>query len=116
MITQSVTPGYDARGRRRFIRLPVSLPVIGWVLDRSGLEIRGVTFRVGAGGLEVEFPQEIPPGSPLRVVLRTQRGPIELDCRVVFAIPTGTTVRHGLAFLEPKDPHFAMELFLRESR
>jgi len=116
MITQSVTPGNDARGRRRFIRLPVSLPVIGWIPDRAGLEIRGIALRVGAGGLEVEFPQAIPPGSTLRVVLKTRRDPIEADCRVVFATKTGTTVRHGLAFLEPKDPNFAMELYLRESQ
>lgn len=116
MPTQRVTPGKDARGRRRFIRLPVSLPVIGWVPDRSGLEIRGIALRVGAGGLEVEFPQAILPGSTLRVVLKTQPDPIEADCRVVFATQTGTSVRHGLAFLEPKDSHFAMELYLRESR
>ncbi len=116
MINQSVTPGNEARGRRRFIRLPVSLPVIGWVPDRSGLELRGIALRVGAGGLEVEFPQAISPGSTLQVVLKTQRDPIEAGCRVIFAIKTGTTVRHGLAFLEPKDPNFAMELYLRESQ
>ena len=92
------------------------LPVIGWVPDRSGLELHGTALRVGAGGLEAEFPQAIPPGSTLQVVLKTRQNPIETDCRVVFATQTGTTVRHGLAFLEPKDPHFAMELYLRESR
>ncbi len=116
MVRQSVTPGSDARGKRRFIRLPVSLPVIGWIPDRAGLEIRGNALRVGAGGLEVEFPQAILPGSTLRVVLKTQPDPIEADCRVVFATKTGTTVRHGLAFLEPRDPNFAMELFFREGR
>ena len=85
MITQRVTPGNDARGGRRFIRLPVSLPVIGWLPDRSGLELRGIALRVGAGGIEVEFSQAIPPGSTLQVVLKTQRDPIEAGCRVVFA-------------------------------
>jgi hypothetical protein len=59
MFTQRLTPGNDARGRRRFIRLPVSLPVTGWVPDRSGLELRGIALRVGAGGLEVEYPMEL---------------------------------------------------------
>jgi hypothetical protein len=96
--------------------LPVSLPVIGWVPDRTGLELRGIALKVGAGGLEVDFPQAIPPGSTLRVLVKTQRDPIEADCRVVFATQTGATVRHGLAFPEPRDPSFAMDLYLRESR
>ena len=102
--------------RRRFVRLPVSLPVIAWVPAQGGQELRGTLRRVGAGGLEVEFPEAVKPGTTLRVRLRTRDGPVEVEAKVVFARPAGNAIRHGLAFPEPKPPGFAMDLFLAEAR
>jgi hypothetical protein len=115
MSHETAGTGGDPLGKRRFIRLPLSLPVIGRLPGWAGLEIRGISQRVGAGGLEVDFPQVIMPGSTLRVVLETRQGPIQEQCRVVFANKTATAVRHGLAFLETKDHNFAMDLFFREN-
>jgi CheY-like chemotaxis protein len=101
-------------GTRRFPRLPVSLPVIGQVSEGGGLELPGTLHRAGEGGLEVEFPEAVAPGTPMRLLLKTQRGPIEVEGKIVNARVTGATVRHGLAFQEPKDFHFALDLFFNE--
>ena len=100
-------------GPRRFLRLSVSLPVIGLVPEGGG-ELLGTLHRAGEGGLEVEFPAEVAPGTLMRLVLQTQRGPIQVEGKVVNARATGATVRHGLAFHEPKDFHFVLDLFFNE--
>lgn len=101
-------------GERRFPRLPVSTPVIGLASEGSGQELRGTLHCAGEGGLAVEFPKAVAPGTPMRLLLLTQRGQIEVEGKVVNARATGTTVRHGLAFQEPKDFHFALDLFFDE--
>ena len=101
-------------GTRRFPRLPVSLPVIGLASEGSGQELPGTLHRAGEGGLEVEFPEAVAPGTPMRLLLQTKRGPIEVEGKIVNARATGATVRHGLAFQEPKDFHFALDLFFNE--
>ena len=101
-------------GQRRFPRLPVSLPVIGLVSGGGGEELPGTLHRAGEGGLEVEFPEAVAPGTPMHLLLQTQGGPIEVEGKIVNARATGATVRHGLAFQEPKDFHFALDLFFDE--
>ena len=100
-------------GPRRFLRLSVSLPVIG-LLPEGGGELSGTLLRAGEGGLEVEFPEAVTPGTEMRLMLKTQRGPIQVEGKVVNARATGSTIRHGLAFEEPKDLHFALDLFFNE--
>jgi len=104
-----------AYGKRRYPRLPVSLPVTAWVAEPTGPELRGKLHLMGQGGLEVEFPEAVPPGTLMRVALHTRRGPIALavEGKVVFSRPTGGTFRHGLAFLQPKDFRFVLDLFFR---
>ncbi len=103
-----------ACGKRRYARLNVSLPVSAWPLETPGPELQGRLHRVAEGGLEVELPEAVVPGTPLGVRLHTRRGPIELTGKVVFSRATETTVRHGLAFFQPKDSHFVLDLFLHE--
>ena len=103
-------------GVRRFARFPVSMPVIGRSGRSPKKSIQGVVRSVGAGGLMVEFPVQMLPGSSVGLVIRTRHGPLTLEGRVVWTSATGDTVRHGFAFLEPKWPGFAMDLFLDENR
>ena len=102
--------------RRRFPRLPVSLAVNGEASEWSGQALRGNLCNVGAGGMMMELPVELVPGSAMRAVLETRRGRMEVEGRVVWTCATGDRVRHGLAFPEPKDPDFALDLFLAENR
>ncbi len=105
-----------ASGKRRYARLDVSLPVSAWALERPGAELRGTLRRVAEGGLEVELPEAVPPGTVLRVLIQTRRGPVEAEGKVVFARAMGTAVRHGLAFSQPKDFHFVLGLFIRDEK
>ncbi|MGE5850344.1 MAG: PilZ domain-containing protein [Candidatus Methylomirabilota bacterium] len=103
-------------GRRRFGRFPVSLPVTGRSPQIGGEELRGLVRTVGAGGIMVEFPAEVPPGSTIHLVLEIRLGPLPVECRVVWARATAGTVRHGLAFLEYMGRNFATDLFIEEHR
>ncbi len=103
-----------ACGKRRYARLPLSLPVSAWELERPGPEVQGRLHRLAEGGLEVELPEAVAPGTSLRVGLHTRRGPIEVAGKVVFARASGTAVRHGVAFFQPKDSRFVLDLFLHE--
>lgn len=101
-------------GRRRFGRFPVSLPAEGRSREVGERELSGTVRTVGAGGLMVEFPVEIPPGSSIHLVLKIRMGPLPVECRVVWVRASGNTVRHGLAFLEHMGRNFARDLFLEE--
>ncbi|MFI5339949.1 MAG: PilZ domain-containing protein [Candidatus Methylomirabilales bacterium] len=103
-------------GARRFARFPVSLPVIGRAGQSPKNALEGVVRSVGAGGLMAEFPVQILPGSAVGLVLQTRHGPLTVEGRVVWTSAIGGKVRHGFAFLEPKWPGFAMDLFLDENR
>jgi len=80
------------------------------------MALRGVVRYIAAGGLMVELPLEVVPGSTLRVLLQTRRGPREVEGRVVWSAATGGTVRHGLAFSEALGSEFLEEFFREESR
>jgi hypothetical protein len=64
----------------------------------------------------VEFPVEVPPGSTVHLVLEIRLGPLPVECRVIWARATESTVRHGLAFLEYMGQNFATDLFIEEHR
>ena len=101
---------------RRFTRFPISLRVIGRAGQSSAAEIEGVARNVGAGGLMAEFPVQLSPGSAVDLVLQRRHGPLVVEGRVVWTLTSAGLVRHGFAFLEPKWPGFAMDLFLDENR
>jgi CheY-like chemotaxis protein len=101
-------------GQRRFTRYPVSLPVIGLApqLDRG--EILGEVRTVSVGGLMVEFPVELSPSSVVDLALLTQSGPLEVEAQIVWTATTMGTIRHGLAFQQPKSPDFVDVLYIPE--
>jgi hypothetical protein len=105
-----------APGSRQYGRLPVALRAVGHTPQVGGGPLRGTVRTIGVGGLTVEFPVEVPPGSLLRVIIERQRGPLEVEGRVVWAAAVIDVVLHGLAFLTPKDPEFAVDLFMEEVR
>jgi hypothetical protein len=99
-------------GRRRFLRFPVSLPVIALVPAGPPGELTGMVRNVGAGGLMAEFPRQLTQGSTVELLLRTRRGHVTVAARIVWVAPANGTVRHGCAFPEPKAESFAVELFV----
>jgi hypothetical protein len=109
-------PGEPSKDIRRFTRFPISLRIIGRAGQFSQEEIEGVALNVGAGGLMAEFPVQLPPGSAVGLILQRRHGPLAVEGRVVWTLDSAGVVRHGFAFLEPKWPGFAMDLFLDENR
>lgn len=103
-------------GRRHFGRFPVSLTAVARSRQVGTRELHGTVRTVGAGGLMVEFPVELPPGSTIHLVLQIRLGPLPVECRVVWAQANEGTVRHGLAFLEYMGKNFATDLFLQAHR
>ncbi len=102
--------------RRRFLRLPVFLPVTARGPHLGVTVLHGVVRTVSAGGLTAEFPVSVAPNSVLALVLQTREGPVEVEGRVVWSRAIGTTNHHGIAFFEPKPLEFATDIFLSESR
>ena len=71
---------------------------------------------ISDGGLMVQFPVLIVPGSHVALVLHTQDGPVAVEGEVVWAVPHGPWVHHGVAFPEPKERDFAWKLSVAEPR
>ena len=91
---------------RRFARVSVALPAIGWASQFAGMPLRGMVRHIAAGGLMVEFPVEVVPGSTLRIHLETRQTAREMTGKVVWTAADGDTIRHGVSFLEPQDLEF----------
>lgn len=117
-------PGGDERPRstrrvtkrRRFVRVPVFLPVIGRAPQFWETVLRGTVRSVGPGGLMVELPVVVVRGSILRLAFQTGLGPLEVEGRVAWTATTDGTVRHGLAFPEPRSLNFGAELSAAENQ
>jgi len=103
-------------GHRRFVRLPVSLPVLGRAAQFGATEVHGTMGNLGGGGLMATFPVRIVPGSVVALVLQTRRGVLAVNGVVAWADPPGPQIRHGIAFREPRGDAFALELFQSENR
>jgi hypothetical protein len=117
--SQGETQAPPAKGRvrrRQFDRIPVALPVIGQAPQFREMDLPGMVRSVAPGGLMVEFPVVVVPGSLLRLAIQTGLGPVEVEGRVVWTAVTRGTIRHGLAFPVPKGPDFASELQIVEWR
>jgi hypothetical protein len=100
--------------KRQFARVPVSLPVVGRAPQFREMALRGIARSAGAGGMMVELPVEVVPGSTLRVLLQTRRGPMEMEGKVVWTAAAKGATRHGLTFREPKGLSFIEELVAGE--
>jgi PilZ domain-containing protein len=91
---------------RRFERVPVALPAMGWAPQFQGTALSGMVRYLSEGGLMVEFPVELIRGTRVRVVLPTFQGPLEVEGEIVWTASHGSVIRHGLAFPEPEGPDF----------
>jgi hypothetical protein len=91
---------------RRFGRVPVALPVIGWAPQFQGTALSGVVLYLGEGGMMVEFPVQLTRGTSMRVFLPTFQGPVEVEGTVMWTASHGSVIRHGVAFPDPKGPDF----------
>ncbi len=100
---------------RRFVRYPLYLPVLGLGSQLDQGELLGIVRNVSAGGMMVEFPVELVPGTGLDLALLTQNGPVEVEARTVWTTAIRGTVRHGLVFPQPKDSDFAVALHVEQS-
>ncbi len=102
--------------QRRYQRFQVSFPAFGHAAQFGGGEVRSVVRDLSDGGLMVQFPVLVVPGSQVALVLHTQDGPVPVEGEVVWTASRGPWVRHGLAFSEPEERDFARKLSLAEGR
>ncbi len=105
----------QAVGRRRFVRLPLVVPVVGRAAQFGDMELHGTVRNLGGGGLMAEFPVLIVAGSVVDLTLQTRHGPLAVTGQVAWAGPPSTQVGHGIAFREPRGDDFASELVQREN-
>lgn len=93
---------------RRFPRYAVHLLCLYEVTPRAGGECEaGWIMELSEGGACLELGERLQPETPLRLRLRTDRGTIEADARVIWAgqpdLPGG--VLHGVAFTQISQNH-----------
>ncbi len=92
------------RDDRRHSRFVVSLPVrCTRVAGRAPTTLCGRTADVGSGGLAVELPTRVPPGTRVTVEIQTGIGPMRMEADVVWtrraAGRAGATL-HGICLAD----------------
>jgi hypothetical protein len=100
-----VTPlGAPAPESRKYPRFAATLPVRCRRLSaRAARSWSGCTADVGSGGIAVELPTRLPPGTPLAVEVRTGIGPFRLEAEVLWTRSIAERVgiiRHGLCLAD----------------
>ncbi len=92
----------DESNRRRFARYLIHLPLLHKVKVPAPIKAGvGWTRNLGEAGTCVDLTERLQPGTPLRVRLQTDCGPIEVEAQVVWVgEPTapGEAVPHGIVF------------------
>jgi hypothetical protein len=88
--------------RRQHRRYPIQLPLLHAAKAPTGARSGvGWTIHLSEGGADVELPVRLPADEPLRVRLRTDRGPIDAEAVVVWTkerLAPGGGIPHGVAF------------------
>ena len=100
----------EQTGSRRFARLSAALPVTARAAQFRQTDLRGTVRDIGAGGVMAEFPVQIVAGSSLRFVIHARSGTLQKEGTVVWTDLLEGRVRHGISFLNPEDPQFAVNL------
>jgi len=116
VVDESETGKREPSKGRRFARFPISFQVFVRTEQFPGQDIAGTVRNVSVGGLIAEFPVQISSAAPVHLLLRTRRGPLDIEARVVWSAATKGTIRHGFAFTQPQDQDFAINLFIDENR
>src|SRR5215470_9790005 len=94
--------------RRQYVRVPVSLPV-DFSLEGDPAQLSGSVLDLGAGGMRLVAPQDMPPRATLDIRFRLPGKPsaIRVRGRVVLSAYLGAekTFHHGVAFtsIYPED-------------
>jgi len=101
-------------GHRRFVRFPVTMPMLARAPQYPGKVLSGMVRDIGRGGVMAEFPVELVPGSQLRLILHTRTGPLDRAGTVVWTKSQEGCVQHGIAFPEPEPRNFAVHLYRQE--
>ncbi len=102
-----MTEGLD---RRRFARFPSGLQVTAWAAQFRHMTLHGTVCNLGAGGVMADFLAQIVPGSSLQFLIQSGSGTLRKEGRVVWTALLEGQVRHGIAFLNPEDSQFALDL------
>jgi hypothetical protein len=98
--------GRRATGRtdRRHSRFAVNLPVrVTRVTGGPSRGWRGRTANLSGGGLAVELPTRLSPGTRVAIEVRTAIGPLRMEADVLWTqrVPGGNRLaRHGLCLAE----------------
>lgn len=94
-------PAWDSGYTRRSLRLPFRLAV-EVLMRRSGDEpqrVRAMVQNLSAGGLMLELPVPIEPGSEILLEARTRTGEmLPVTAFVVWSRPHSDILRHGVRF------------------
>ena len=89
---------------RRHARFAARLPVrCRRLTARTSRTWRGRTADVGSGGIAVELPIRLPPGTVLAVEVRTGIGPLRMEAEVLWTrsvVGGSGLVRHGLCLAD----------------
>jgi hypothetical protein len=111
-----VTESLQELDRRRFVRFPVAVPVVGRAAQVGELQLRGTVRNVSGGGLMAEFTIQVQHGSTVYLTLEAGEGPVPVEDRVLWVDHPGERIRHGVVFPDPKEYAFGLQLFLSEHR
>ena len=107
--------GSQEMEHRRFVRLPVSVPVVGRAAQLGDTEVHGTVWNISGGGLLAKLPVRIVPGSVVALVLQSRTGPLAVTGEVAWADPPGPQISHGITFRDPRGDDFALALFQSEN-
>jgi hypothetical protein len=104
--------------RRQHVRVPLDLPAT--YQRPGGAEASGRVKNMSDGGLLLEAPEILPPGTHLRLHLHTHQEVRTFEGKVLWndAERRGTTpsIAHGIEFTSPGDRGLAVDLFIGESK
>jgi len=93
-----------ARAPHAASRLPLNLAVTCQPLHPGGPSLPGRTINVGRGGLALQFPAMLPPGTAVQLTLRPTRRPLRMEGVIAWVepedrrVPPDPLITHGLQF------------------
>lgn len=108
LAAEAAQPKTAFHGTRSSPRFPAELPVWCRIGEDGGTtrEVTGHTQNAGLGGVLLLLPEQVEPGTVLRLCLGFPRGPITADGTVMWVAPQPTdagNTPHGIRFLRFAD-------------
>jgi hypothetical protein len=93
-----------ARAPHAASRLPLDLAIICQPLQPGGASLPGQTVNVGRGGLGLQLPAVLAPGTAVQLTLRPTRHPLRVEGVIAWVepgsrdLPQESLITHGLQF------------------